>query len=245
MKRPGAFELLAIWESTQHLSLLERSLYLLSVVYETDTGTIAKLSIGDRDAGLLRFRKKIFGSRLINMAYCPGCGKPVEWETTVDEILLQDIIPDAGMKVFKLESEGYTIDFRLPNSDDIMTAMASGNRQVDVSSFISSCILHIDHLQKNDLTPALPQKVIEDISLRMSEADPQAEISMVLNCPDCKNEWRASFNILSYLWLEIESWAKRILKEVAMLARAFGWSEKEILSLSPQRRQYYLGLINA
>ena len=244
MKRISAFELLAIRDSTLHLSVLEKSLYLLGVVYETDSAAMADLSIGDRDTRLLKFREWIFGSRLINMAHCPTCNNVVEWEANVDDILLKDLETNKDRKTYIHESEGYTINFRLPNSYDIINATKIQNQSDDASAFISACILNIVNSNVENPQSDLPQKIFQEISRQMSEADPQAEISMVLNCPDCNNQWNAPFNILNYLWLEIDNWAKHILKEVVVLARHFGWSEKEILNLSFQRRQYYMEMIN-
>jgi hypothetical protein len=45
------------------------------------------------------------------------------------------------------------------------------------------------------------------------------------------------------LWREIESMAGRLLRDVHALASAYGWHEKDILALSPVRRQFYLTLI--
>jgi hypothetical protein len=48
------------------------------------------------------------------------------------------------------------------------------------------------------------------------------------------------FDIVSFLWTEIAAEAKRLLREVHILASAYGWREADIFSLSPLRRQFYL-----
>jgi hypothetical protein len=68
---------------------------------------------------------------------------------------------------------------------------------------------------------------------------------MLLTCPNCCNQWEGQFDIASYLWTEINTWARHMLQEVYLLARAFGWSEYAILTMSPQRRQLYLEMIRA
>jgi hypothetical protein len=77
----------------------------------------------------------------------------------------------------------------------------------------------------------------------MAEIDPQADIQIALTCPACLHQWSAAFDIASHLWIEVNSWAMRILDEVHRLASAYGWSEADILELSPMRRQLYLGMI--
>jgi len=164
MKRIGAAELLDIRDRCMHLPLMNKSLYLLSRLYETDTGTIAELSIGERDTRLLHFRKWIFGPRLVNIAACPVCGGKAEWETAVDDILLQQIDPGTAPKIFNLETAGYSIDFRLPNSNDIQKAISDKQMATDASAFISSCILDIRHKRKKTIQQELPQQVLETVA---------------------------------------------------------------------------------
>jgi hypothetical protein len=77
----------------------------------------------------------------------------------------------------------------------------------------------------------------------MAEADPQADVQLALSCPDCGHSWLAAFDIVSYFWSEVNSWAQRLLGEVHTLASFYGWSERDILAMSPVRRHIYLDMI--
>ena len=57
--------------------------------------------------------------------------------------------------------------------------------------------------------------------------------------------WRAVFDIVTFFWSEIEAWACRILREVHILASAYGWCERDILALTSARRQFYLEMVQA
>ena len=81
------------------------------------------------------------------------------------------------------------------------------------------------------------------LEYRAEELDPQAEIKMNLTCPQCSHKWDVLFDISSFLWAEINQWAEQMLRTVHKLASAYGWSESDILNLSPVRRQLYLGLV--
>jgi hypothetical protein len=236
-------DLLGIWESHMHLSRLERSLYLLGAVYDTDVNTIGGLSIGDRDARLLKFRERIFGNRLINIAECPQCSGQTEWEMLTGDIMLQEEQQDQSMKVLRLDKEGFEVDYRLPNSYDVLRAIADPALAREPGKFISDCIISIRRDKTEYAGGRLPQEILDDIGGCMAVADPQADIEMAVTCPDCRHQWRAPFDIITYLWTEIDNWAKRVLIDVSILARAFGWAEREILDLSPRRRQHYLELI--
>jgi hypothetical protein len=243
MKRLSPREMLQIWESRLQFPVMERSLHLLSVLYDTDVETIGKLSIGERDARLLTFREWIFGPKLMNVSQCPQCSTRIEWETDIRDIRLQASEEGQANKVLLLEEDGYKVAFRLPNSLDILACLNSPAKAGDPSVLISRCILEIqsDQPEKQDV---LPMHVMAKLEEQMAEADPQADITMVLNCPECNHRWHSSFDILHYLWMEIDNWAKKMLREVAVLARAFGWSETDILNMGHHRRKMYLDLIS-
>ena len=78
----------------------------------------------------------------------------------------------------------------------------------------------------------------------MASADPMAEIHLVLDCPCCQHKWEAPFDIVAFLWREISAAARRLLREVHTIASAYGWTETEILALSPARRRIYLEIVN-
>jgi len=76
----------------------------------------------------------------------------------------------------------------------------------------------------------------------MTELDPLAEIELHFDCPACGHGWEELFDIASWLWVEVGDQALRLLREVDLLARIYGWSESEILALPPLRRSHYLRL---
>ena len=70
----------------------------------------------------------------------------------------------------------------------------------------------------------------------------RADLVIDVACPECGEATRAELDIASYLWTELDAWARDVLLDVHLLATAYGWSEPEILALSPTRRRYYLEL---
>ncbi|MFD0428254.1 hypothetical protein ACFQ60_09340 [Streptomyces zhihengii] len=69
-----------------------------------------------------------------------------------------------------------------------------------------------------------------------------ADVTLSIACPECGEATPAELDITSYLWTELDTWARDLLLDVHLLASAYGWSEPEILALSPTRRRYYLEL---
>jgi hypothetical protein len=77
----------------------------------------------------------------------------------------------------------------------------------------------------------------------MAEADPLAEIVFSLTCPACSTTFDADLDIAGFVWNELRGRARRLLHEVAVLARAFGWTERQVLALPERRRAAYLDLV--
>ncbi|MFZ4506489.1 MAG: hypothetical protein ACOYON_02185 [Fimbriimonas sp.] len=77
----------------------------------------------------------------------------------------------------------------------------------------------------------------------IGDTDPLAEIGFEPTCLECGHSWHVGLDPASFVWSAVESRASAILGEVHTLARAYGWSEREILDLSPARRHLYLTMV--
>ncbi|MGA6158598.1 hypothetical protein ACPEIC_35200 [Stenotrophomonas sp. NPDC087984] len=88
----------------------------------------------------------------------------------------------------------------------------------------------------------LPEPVQRKLAEAAQHADPAADVTLNVACPECGEATRAELDIASYLWAELDHWARDLLLDVHLLATAYGWSEPQILALSPLRRRYYLEL---
>jgi hypothetical protein len=245
MKSLTAVELLTVWEQNWDQSLLQRSLALLSLVSpELEPSAIAKMNIGERDARLLQFREWMFGSRLWNMTDCPKCSERIEWETNIREVCQQPAQWDEASYLYTLEVDGYRIRFRLPNSMDLSAVNADNTEgeMTAIQTLLLCCIHEIRYHSKPCDLDDLPEMVLQALDRRMEREDPQADIRMALQCPHCAHRWEAHFDIGSYLWSEIQEWAERLLQDVHILAKTYGWSENDIVNMSPVRRQFYLDM---
>ncbi len=241
MRPLTATELLQVWERSLNQTILEKTFNLLATACSAaDTKDIGHLSIGERDARLLQLREWTFGSRLQNMIKCPQCNEVIEWQSDTNKLYLQPIPPDLSVRTFEMEKDSIHIRFRLPDSHDVLNAATNkeGNKTI-----LQNCILEISSKNGTPDVRELTEEIWMTLNDRMAKEDPQANISISLDCPSCFYRWEAVFDIVSFFWAEINNWATRILQEVYLLARAFGWSEKDILNMSSRRRQLYIQMI--
>ena len=91
----------------------------------------------------------------------------------------------------------------------------------------------------------LPDAVITRIEEALDALDPDGDPVLQMSCAHCNHDWSARFDIADFLWHEIAVLGRRLLDEVDVLARAYGWTEAEVLALSPARRRHYLDRVSA
>jgi hypothetical protein len=245
MRNLNAVDMLNVWEDGLNRSLLQRTLILLVAAFpEMDSDTIAGLSIGARDTCLLLVRERLFGSRLVNNAVCPQCMGRIEWEQDISEMVVETSDSQTAHQ-YNLERDDYRLCFRLPNSMDMAELEGIDNAQTALTRLLRRCILSADYAGATCGIDQLPESVIQALSRQIEKLDPQAEVRINLTCPDCSHRWDVFFDIAGFLWTEIDEWAERMLRTVHKLASAYGWTEGEVLNLSPVRRQLYLGMVGA
>jgi hypothetical protein len=244
MRALSSAELLHLWERGLEQTPVDRALALLGTAcQDCPEEDLAQYSVGQRDARLLALREQTFGPEIHAVGRCARCGQELELRFQVNEVRV-DPKEEPTSHPMTLTDGGYSVKFRLPNSHDLREALAAQNGMAEaLQLLLRRCLLESWFGEAEVGAWQLPDSVVAAISERMAEADPQAEVELTLACPDCRHEWQERFEIESFFWAEIHAWAGRTLREVHQLASAYGWSEAEVLAVSPVRRSLYLNLI--
>jgi hypothetical protein len=202
---------------------------------------LARLPVGQRDEQLLMLREQTFGPRLASYAECPQCEERLEFEIEASQIRQPPALELQASGEGYLETAGYRVRFRLPDSLDMAAAATSTDLSSARKTLLERCVLAIE--QEGQPVGQLPAAVESQLAEQIAQADPQADVRLDLSCPACGHNWGLSFDIESFLWAEVNSLAKRLLREVHTLAHAYGWREADILSMSARRRQAYLEFV--
>jgi hypothetical protein len=239
----SAPELLNVWERGLAAPPYVQALAILSAASpDIPLENLARWCVGRRDSALLRLREWAFGPDLALLARCPRC-----------ELRLEMTLPVASLRVpgaplenpeFTLTWNEYVLRCRTPDSEDLAACREADSRQWQ-RIILGRCAL--ESRSQGDPIPVerLPAAAIEAAIARMAEVDPQAQTTLALTCPECAHGWDEVFDITSFFWAEIDAWARRLLREIHVLASTYGWSESDILPLSPARRQIYLAMAQA
>jgi len=222
-------EMLGLWERGRSLHPLDQGVLALRAAFP-GAEDAADWPLGRRNRALAELRAGMFGQELRGWTSCRECNGQIEFNVDVPALLQAAGDEDAAV--------AFDQRFRLPTSRDLAAVLHDSDPDAAVRNLVVRC-----WLAENSQGKAWTEAELEAVGDSMAAADPLAEIRLHFDCPHCGASFDDSLDPASFLWAEIESVARRLLAEVHELAAAYGWSEREILSLSPARREIYLGMV--
>lgn len=248
MRGLSAQELLDVWDQGQSLSSCGRAALLLAAACpEYPRQRVDQLAIGERDTLLAGIRARTFGRDLASVVTCPTCRDLVEVSVDVRSLFPDgtQAVPSAGTSQppLVIAAGDFVVQAALPAVRDVEEIVASATPADGLRRLWRHCILRAEHRGEPCDADDLPEDLRALIDARMAEADPRGEVQLSLHCPGCDHRWPLLFDIAAYFWSEIHVAAGRLLREIHVLASAYGWRESEILTLSAARRRAYLELV--
>lgn len=182
------------------------------------------------------------GPTLDATASCPACGEAAEFGVEVGELVAQgNELVAAPPAPAPLEVDGFVVLWRSPDSSDVDAASAAGSAREAERVLLERCVADARD-PDGEAIDSLPAGVRAALARAMADADPLAEVLVTVACPQCGEEFVADVDVGRFVWAEVHARGQRVLHEVDVLARAYGWTEAEVLALSERRRAAYLAL---
>jgi hypothetical protein len=224
---------LALWECGRTLHPIDQGLLAVETAFpETRDESVADWPLGRRNRALAELHCAWFGPRLRGWTTCRECGEKLEFN--VDGHAL--IQAAAATPVTGAVAIGERT-FRLPTSRDLARVAAATEPADAARGLLDVCLV------AGDAADSWSEEEIEAAGERLAAADPLAEVQLDFTCPACGEKFEETLDMASFLWSELQGRAERLLLDVHLLARAYGWSEAEVLALSPVRRNFYLDMV--
>lgn len=226
------------WERCADATAVERALALLAIASpdaEMVTASPLDVPIGARDAALVAVLRATFGERVWAFAACPSCHAALELPLDLARLARAD---DAS-GTFAVVVEELEVTFRLPSTRDVLAVARLEADEARVA-LARRCVVHAISLSSPVDPDELGPDVIDAIEQAMADADTGADIELALACPTCDHAFARTFDPPTFLWSLVDVRARRLFDDVDRLARAYGWTEREILALGPRRREVYL-----
>jgi hypothetical protein len=244
--------LLNLWETGRSLHPLDRGLLAVEATATELATTVADWPLGRRNRALAELHTTVFGRRLRGWTECRACRERLEFD--VDAMALADHRGETQSEPYVTYRERR---YRLPTSRDL-AAMAVESSSESLSQSVADlaarrlvercCLARQPEARQCEVSGSeleLSEADIDAIGEQMAAADPLAEILLHFDCPACNASFEENLDLTSFLWAEIERKALRVLRDVHILAAAYGWSESGILALPPARRAAYIEMVQA
>lgn len=243
MRQLTSADILRVWEFGQGKSLVEQAIIALAPAFPKFSRTqLYQLPIGNRDLRLLSLRRALAGERLSGKSMCPECDAELQFALDISQLTMGDYRHQRP-EVYRETFDDYTITFRPLNSRDQLAVSQIYNVDDAAQVMRRSCIVKASHAHNEVPVEALSETLLDAVGERVIELDPQVETRFSLTCAVCDTKFSAVFEAVEFVWCEIVALAANTLEEVVLLARAFGWSERDILQMTPRRRQRYLDMV--
>lgn len=242
MTVPSGPELLDTWEAGLAASDADRALLLHALARPSlDTSRLLSTPVGARDADLLTLRAVLFGELAQVRLHCVGCPEELEFALDICQLLTSDGPTEDADEPIEVALGEWTVRFRLPTPADLLAVGQLAPAEAR-SLLMERCVVTVTRDAQPATAADLPSEVQERLAEAVAQADPDAELRLDAPCPACGHHTSAVVDAASFLWAELDAWARGTLVEVHLLASTYGWTEPEVLSLSPRRRRHYLEL---
>ena len=197
----------------------------------------ASLAVADRQWLMLNFAHALQGGGYWLKGCCDDCGQP--FDLYLDPRQLPVKAAGEGFPFTELDLDGDRLRLRLPNGAD-QERVVGLDADEALTLLLSVCLLSVN----GGPVPAgyvdrLGAEAIQKIEEALDEVSPYVGTVLATACPECGQPQQMEINPYFLSGMRHES----LFQEVHALASEYHWSEREILSLSRERRQLYLRMI--
>jgi hypothetical protein len=236
---PATDAALEAWEQANGLTLAGKGVALLALALPgTSLSELSALTLSQRDGALLELRAHLFGRQIRSVAACPACGDKAELTFDVDDV--RDALRREAAPAVPPDGNGAHFSVRAATCGDLLAVDHLAPGEPRRTALMHRCIR--GSTEEEDSTP-VDLAVRADLADSIAACDPAANLQIPLTCLSCGKAWSSRFEVVRFLWQELDAWAQRMLAEVHLLACAYGWAERTIISMSPWRRQAYLEML--
>lgn len=221
--------LLALWEQAADEHPLDRALTLIAALDPgASRAALADLPLAERDRLLFAITATVAGDRISVLARCEACETDTELSFSAAAIGATEEARRPSL-VF----DGEEVPYRLPCSRDVAQALRAATPEEARLALLGSLIDH----------PAPPPALLDALDTKLAERAGIEALTLRHSCAACGAEAETPFDILDYLWRHVAARAQRLMRDIHLLASAYGWTSEEILSLSDRRRAAHIAMV--
>jgi hypothetical protein len=243
--------------AVQVTEVLIRCVKSIGEIDKIDASIIRALTVGDRQYCLMVLRQLTFGDRVQATLPCPwpSCGKGVDIDFNLSSIPLTAC--DSALHfcvslpclveysvVTASDQTNTVVEFRLPNGGDqeALCAIDDDSETQLMLHLLSRCIKHFGDVTAPSVEwlRSVPAALLMSLEQEMEARASHLALTMDVNCPECKRDFVAPFELQDFFFSELKVGIDVLFREVHYLAFHYHWSERDILSMTRDRRRRYI-----
>lgn len=194
---------------------------------------VDSLSVPDRRYLMIRLAEMLGMSSSWSSHGCAQCGAPFDF--VLDLAQLPVVPAGRAYSRISVQTGAGPLRLRVPTGADQLRIAAIRDDDEALCTVAAFCIAP----QGDGPAPKLSPADIEAIDAAVEDAAPKIPWAIDAACPEC-----GTGNVIP---IDVSAWLGRLAGgptvDVHEIATAYGWSERDILSLTRAKRQRYLALI--
>ena len=166
----------------------------------------------------------------------PGCSALLEVALRPDAM---PEAPEASARFAVSLPDGAEVVVRPPIGADQRSwrSRQYGSRDEAVAAMLESLVIE-GHVAASD------RAAVSAIASAMAEHDPLVAFTITYACPDCGTSREVAIDLERIALDRLVRLQRALVHDVHVLASAYGWTEAEVLAVSPRRRAQYRALID-
>lgn len=198
-----------------------------------DAKVLAQDTPGERNRRCLDLHRQLVGRDIEAQAACPHCGANIEFAVPVAAIC--DVPRVDATCVLELDGMPQAGRFRLPRMADLDGLPPDLDESALAQRLAEAC-----RTEGEGLLSAEALALLADL---FEQADPLAALEIALTCSECATAFSVPVEPAGLVAREIDRLVDRLLREVHLLASAYGWGEDQVLAIPAARRARYLAMV--
>jgi hypothetical protein len=190
---------------------------------------------------LLAIERAGGGVRSTLQRRCPHavCGEPMELDLDLDRFVLPEHAPEFDVQV----TPDVRLTVRLPSGADQRRWHGAASAGDPIEAQVARDLVQAVNGVARSAGDALAPEWIDPLADALEERDPLTALRLATRCPACGEAVAIELDLEDYLLSRARARQERLLDAVHQLARAYHWSEREILALPRERRRQYLARV--
>ena len=198
-----------------------------------DAADVEALSIAEHDRLLAAVFEGLYGDQVEARTHCTVCAQPLEISLSLTALAAAP--PDVEIALAGPDGDGaFTLPdgrrIRRPTVAELEAAASRG----DLAALRRACVITGD-----------PEADPETLDAALEAAAPALTRDLAATCPHCAAAQPVRFDLAAFLVASLARERPFLLREMHLLARAYGWSLAEILSLGRDDRRALARLCEA